>query len=72
MNPVEQKAVREGLTLGLGVGPKRFCGAHREGWCLVLMWGAKTSLRNVVWVRLLVVGPRWPPVQWATTFAESV
>lgn len=71
MNPVEQKAVRKALTLGLKVGPKRFCGAHRDGWCCVLTWAAETSLRNVVWVRLVVVGPRWPPVRWATTFADT-
>ena len=37
---------------------------------LVLTWSAETSVRNLVWMRVVVIGLSWPPVRWATRFVD--
>lgn len=48
--------------------PFTFCGASWDWRArgLVLMWLADVHLRDLVLMRVVVVGLSWPPVRWAT------
>ncbi len=35
---------------------------------LVLGWGADTEVANVVWIRLITISFRWPPVRFFEAF----
>jgi len=38
---------------------------------IILMWVAETSAPNLVWMRLITIKWRWPPVKCVTAFTDA-
>lgn len=45
-----------------------FSGSDRA---IILGWVAETSISNIVWLRLLTIKWRWPPVKCITYFTDK-
>lgn len=58
--------------LCLEIGPKGFnFSLSRYDKAIILLWVAETSLANVVWMRIITIKWRWPPVKCVEAFTES-
>jgi len=42
-----------------------------EDKAIILSWVAETSAPNLVWMRLITIKWRWPPVKCVTTFTDA-
>ena len=58
--------------LRLEKGPAAFhFSLDGEDKTIILMWVAETSAPNLVWMRLITIKWRWPPVKCVTAFTDA-
>ena len=58
--------------LRLERGPVAFhFSLDREDKAVILQWVAETSAPNLVWMRLITVKWRWPPIKSVTAFTDA-
>lgn len=60
----------EGRKIYLRVIGKPEFTLRRDFLSLIFWWQRETSAKNVVWVRVLVVGIHWPPIMHICCFHE--
>ena len=57
--------------LRLKTGPLEFTGISLENKVIALAWVAETELQNIILMRLVTIGWRWPPVKCVTVFTNA-
>jgi len=43
----------------------------REDKAIIFQWVAETSAPNLVWMRLITIKWRWPPIKCLTVFTDA-
>lgn len=58
--------------LSLEVGPEvfQFFPSWRDK-AIILSWVAETSAPNILWIRLITIKWRWPPIKCVTVFTDA-
>jgi len=62
----------EGRYLSLEIGPKTFQAFPSWGdKAFIISWVAETSAPNWIWIRLITIKWRWPPIKCKTCFTDA-
>jgi len=42
----------------------------RSNKTLALFWTRQTQFRNILWMLIIVIGWKWPPIKWRAFFTD--